>query len=276
MKPSEQRDACVAAVQAARAAGKLIRQNQNAVKKISLISQHDIKLEMDVSCQKLIERMLCARFPRISILGEEGSVGQPQADLRWVVDPIDGTVNFTYGIPHVCVSIALQERLALNHSKSKGCIGRILGDEYQTLIGVVFDPFSDELWTAVRDRPPRLNGQVIRTSKRRRLKETVVSVGFSKTAENLRLMLPYFNQLVHRVRKIRIMGSAALGLAYIACGRFDAYIEGGVRLWDVAAGALLVECAGGEFWHRPIPGESYAYRMVASNGLLRAKLQPPL
>ena len=86
--------------------------------------------------------------------------------------------------------------------------------------------------------------------------------------------LPYFSKLVHRVRKIRMMGSAALGLTYVASGRFDAYIERGIRLWDIAAGGLILECAGGEFWHRAIPGD-YAYRMVATNGLLRRRLRVP-
>ena len=81
-----------------------------------------------------------------------------------------------------------------------------------------------------------------------------------------------FNQLVRRVRKVRMMGSAALALTYVASGRFDAYVESGIRLWDIAAGGLIVECAGGEFWHEPIAGR-HAYRMVASNGLLRKKLQ---
>jgi len=86
--------------------------------------------------------------------------------------------------------------------------------------------------------------------------------------------MPYMMQLCHRVRKIRIMGSAALSLVYVAGGRFDAYVERGLRLWDIAAGGLIIECAGGEFWHEPIEGD-YAYRMIASNGKLRRKLAVP-
>jgi myo-inositol-1(or 4)-monophosphatase len=86
--------------------------------------------------------------------------------------------------------------------------------------------------------------------------------------------MPYFRELVYRVRKIRMMGAAALGLTYVATGRFDAYIERGIRLWDIAAGGLIVQCAGGEFWQRPIPGK-HAYRMVATNGLLRRSLRVP-
>jgi myo-inositol-1(or 4)-monophosphatase len=139
-------------------------------------------------------------------------------------------------------------------------------------VGVIYDPFTDELWTAIRGQPARLNGRVIRVSNRRKLEESVIAIGFAKEQASLEKMLPAFNQLVHRVRKIRIMGSAALELAYVASGRMDAYLEEGLRLWDIAAGALLIECAGGEFWHEPVPGD-YKYRIIAHNGHLRKKLE---
>jgi myo-inositol-1(or 4)-monophosphatase len=250
-------------VAAARAAGKLIRQNLHAVKKVNARTSHDIKLELDVRCQKLIERKLCAVFPQIAVLGEEGVSGAADAEFRWVIDPIDGTVNFAYGIPHACVSIALQQSVTCQ-------VQRVTNHE--TLLGVVFDPFTDELWTAIRGQPARLNGQVIHASRRPELKEAIVSIGFAKNRANLEKTLPFFIQLARRVRKIRMMGSAALGLTYVATGRFDAYIERGISLWDIAAGGLILECAGGEFWREPIPGK-YKYRMVASNGLLRQKLR---
>ena len=108
MRISEQRRALTAAVRAAKAAGELMRKNLNAPKKINEESHHDIKLELDVRCQKLIERMLHDTFPKIALLGEEGESGATNADYRWVVDPIDGTVNFAHGVPHAAVSIALQ------------------------------------------------------------------------------------------------------------------------------------------------------------------------
>jgi myo-inositol-1(or 4)-monophosphatase len=147
-------------------------------------------------------------------------------------------------------------------------------DGYDTLVGIVYDPFCDELWTAIRGGPARLNGRPIRVSDRKKLNESIVSIGFAKTRQTLEQTLPYFNQLVPRVRKIRIMGAAALALTYVATGRFDAYIERGIRLWDIAAGGLIVEAAGGEFWRKPAGGE-YEYRMVASNGLLRKTLRVP-
>jgi myo-inositol-1(or 4)-monophosphatase len=100
-----------ATVNAARAAGALIRKNLHAVKKVNASTPHDIKLDLDVRCQKLIAKMLHADFPEIAFLGEEGSAGAADAEYRWVVDPIDGTVNYTYGIPHACVCIALQRKL---------------------------------------------------------------------------------------------------------------------------------------------------------------------
>ncbi len=132
--------------------------------------------------------------------------------------------------------------------------------------------FVDELWTAARGGPARLNGKVIHASKRGDLAEAIVAIGFSKTEASLNENLPVFNSLVRRVRKIRMMGAAALALVYVASGRFDAYIESGISLWDIAAGGLILECAGGEFWHRPLPS-GVQYRMIASNGLLRGKLE---
>src|SRR3954469_20300278 len=112
MKALNHPRALAVAVRAAKAAGALMRKNFNSVKKINEATQHDIKLELDVRCQKLIERTLRKAFPGYAILGEEGTLGDIQSEYRWVVDPIDGTVNFTYGIPHCCVSIALQKRNA--------------------------------------------------------------------------------------------------------------------------------------------------------------------
>jgi myo-inositol-1(or 4)-monophosphatase len=253
-----------AAAQAACAVGTLMRQHLHASKRAHSVSQHDIKLDLDVRSQKLIEKSLHAAFPQIALLGEEGTAGDPQAQYRWVVDPIDGTVNFAYGIPHACVSIALQQRLDQPAQTPR----------YQTELGVIYDPFCGELWTALRGQPARLNGKTIRVSRRAKLADAIVSVGLTKSAKNFSATLPYFNRLVPRVRKIRMMGAAALALAYVACGRFDAYIEREIRLWDVAAGGLLIECAGGEFWSQPLPGE-HAYSIIASNGLLRRSLRVP-
>jgi myo-inositol-1(or 4)-monophosphatase len=255
------------AARAARLVGELMRQKLPANKRANAVTRHDIKLELDVRSQKLIERTLRSVFPDVALLGEEGIAGKSDAKYRWVVDPIDGTVNFAYGIPHACVSIALQGRVVKPSVHS-------YEDGYDTLMGVVYDPFCDELWTAIRRGRARLNGKVIKVSQRRKLRQAIVSIGFAKTAENLKATLPYFIQLVHQVRKIRIMGAAALALTYVATGRFDAYIERGIRLWDIAAGGLILECAGGEFWREPL-GRDHSYRMISSNGLLRKQLRIP-
>src|SRR5204863_9957011 len=156
-----------AAVRAARAAGALMRRNFRAPKKINSATQHDIKLDLDVRCQKLIERTLGSACPQTAVLGEEGVSGDTEADCRWVVDPIDGTVNFTYGIPHACVSIALQmARSRLENPGSSWKVPAPPDTTYETVVGVVFDPFCDELWTAIRGGPACLNGKIIHVSRR--------------------------------------------------------------------------------------------------------------
>ena len=143
-----------------------------------------------------------------------------------------------------------------------------------TIVGVVYDPFLDELWTAVRGQPARCNGRVIHVSRCARLEEALVATGFAKSLSNLRDFLPYFGRLSRRVRKVRMAGSAALALTYVAMGRFDAYIERRINLWDIAAGALLIECAGGHCTAEPVPGLP-KLRLVATNGLLHPKLHMP-
>jgi myo-inositol-1(or 4)-monophosphatase len=290
--------ALTTAVKAARAAGKLMRANWHLPKRVKLADTHDIKLELDVRSQKLIEKILGKAFPQIPLLGEEGCSGPPSlgsdaasimnAEYRWVVDPIDGTVNYFFGMPHAAVSIALQSKSdkwqvtgdkkdtqnrtrphVTRHALASAKPGE--AGSHVTLLGVIYDPFADELWTVIRGGPTRLNGKIVRVSNRSKLEDAVIAMGFSKSSENLKKSLPHLNRLARRALKIRIMGSAALELAYVASGRLDVYFERTINLWDVAAGALMVERSGGEFWAKPAPGGKF--RMVASNGLLRRKLQ---
>jgi myo-inositol-1(or 4)-monophosphatase len=271
--------ALASVVDAAKAAGAVMRKNLTAEKKANEVTSHDIKLELDVRCQKLIEKKLHAAFPKIALLGEEGEAGDADAEYRWVVDPIDGTVNFAHGIPHASVSIALQRKVSssefgVSSSKRRAHQLETQNPKHETLLGVVYDPFQDEMWTAIRGQPARMNGRVIRVSKNAKLSQCIVSIGFAKNRSNLERALPYFIWLSRRVQKIRMLGSAALALTYVATGRIDAYIERGISLWDIAAGGLILECAGGKFWHQATHGP-HKFRMIASNGLVHKKLRVP-
>ena len=261
-------EACQAAVDAARAAGKLMRDNWNSPKRIKEIDAHDIKLELDVRCQKTIESILRRSFPGVPLLGEEGCSGDVNAEYRWVVDPIDGTVNFYFGMPHAAVSIALQQKKA--NEKKDARLTFAPPSAYETLIGAIYDPFTDELWTIRRGGKTKLNGRAVAVSKRAKVGDAVIAMGFSKSRENLEKSLPHLNQIARRAKKVRIMGSAALELAYVASGRLDAYIERTINIWDIAAGGLMVESSGGEMFLKELPDGRL--RMCADNGLLRKKL----
>ena len=263
MTVSEKKNLLAAAEKAAHAAGDIMRRNRLVSKKINEATQRDIKLELDVRCQRKIESMLSKAHPEIAVLGEEENAGDVESELRWVVDPIDGTVNFTYDIPHACVSIALQQRLAKRNK---------YGENYETIIGAVYDPFVEELWTAIRGQAAKLNGKRIHVNDGP-LKEAMLSIGFAKDKKTMDYMIPYFNKLALKIRKPRMMGSATLALTYVACGRFHGYIESQVRLWDIAAGGLILECAGGEFWRMPRRKGEYAYVVVATNGKIRKQIE---
>ncbi|MGI8956941.1 MAG: inositol monophosphatase family protein [Chthoniobacterales bacterium] len=237
------------AKEAARAAGKLLRTHFEKPLTVNATTAHDIKLEVDVLAQDLITQILLDRFPEHALYGEEGIVGDQASDHQWVVDPLDGTVNFFYGIPHFCVSIALRFRR-------------------EVIVGVIYDPIRDELWSVERGMPPLLNGKSFQVSARANLAEAVVSIGLAKTEATIDAGLPLLQEMVHRVRKCRMLGSAALDMAYVACGRLDAYIEQGISLWDIAAGWLLVEAAGGRVEMEARQDIPEKFRIVASNGRL--------
>lgn len=243
-----------AAENAARAAGDLLRTAFHLPRRVNSAEAHDIKLAIDVEAQELITKMLIGEFPQHSLYGEEGIVGDQSSEHQWVVDPLDGTVNFFYGIPHFCVSIALRWQ------------GEII-------VGVIYDPVRDELWAAQKGESPTLNGNAFRVSDRADLAEAVVSVGLSKTGDTIAAGLPLLQDMAHRARKCRLLGSAALDMAYVACGRLDAYIEQGISLWDIAAGWILVETAGGLVDMNPRNDMKDRYSVVASNGVVNLQLK---
>ena len=183
-----------------------MRANWHKPKRVNFADAHDIKLELDVRCQKLIEKILRAAFPQIPLLGEEGDSGDVNAEYRWVVDPIDGTVNYVFGMPHAAVSIALQARSdkcqATGDKKStrnRAARPATRHMSHVTLLGVIYDPFTDELWTVTRGGPTRLNGRIVRVSRRAKPGEAVIAMGFSKSKENLEKSLPHLNRLARRV-----------------------------------------------------------------------------
>src|SRR5438270_7584694 len=242
-----------AADNAARAAGELLRRNFQHPQRVNSALPHDIKLEIDVQVQELITKLLLEEFPEHALYGEEGLVGDQSVEHQWVVDPLDGTVNYFYGIPHFCVSIALRLRSEI-------------------MVGVIYDPIREEMWAGQKGETPKLNGCPFHVSDRADLAEAVISIGLAKTAETINTNFPLLQAMIHRVRKCRVLGSAALDMAYVACGRFDAYIETGISLWDIAAGWLLVENAGGTVDLRPRENMKDKYSIVASNGLIDLKL----
>src|ERR1700682_6411022 len=242
-----------AAEKAARSAGQLLCDNFRRVQRVNAAGARDITLQIDVETQQLITDLLLKQFPEHALYGEEGTVGDQSREHQWVVDPLDGTVNYYYRIPHFCVSIAL---------RFKG----------EIIVGVIYDPMRKELWTGQKGESPRLNGHHFRVSERADLAEAVISVGLSKTGIMIESNIPLLQQMLHRARKCRIMGSAALDMAYVACGRFDAYIEQGISLWDIAAGWILVETAGGTVDVRPRKDMKDKYSIIASNGIIDLKL----
>ncbi len=236
----------VFAEQVARNAGEAIRKAKDESLQVDSAEHHDIKLELDRRIQEQIRREIIAAYPAHGFLGEEGGAAANLGQHEWVVDPIDGTVNLFYGIPHYAVSVAC----------------RLDG---RSLAGAIYDPNRDEMFSTHAGGGSTCNGKKLQVAKRLKLEEAVIALGFSKGKATIDKCLELYQFYGGRVRKMRAMGSAALDLAYVAAGRLDAYIEQGVSIWDVAAGALLVEEAGGQV--RITAGDPKGkLHLVASNG----------
>ena len=234
------------AVDAALLAGKLLRENFEKPLEVDAMHAHDIKLELDRRTQRLIEDHILARHPGHAILGEEGNT-QGTSDCEWIIDPLDGTVNYFYGIPHFATTIAVRR-----HN--------------EILAGVIHDPMRDETWTVEAGGPALLNGRKIEVSTRTDLQECIISMGVSKTIDSINSTLPAFNRAIGQVKKMRMLGSAALDIAYVATGRLDAYLDGTISLWDIAAGLLLVPAAGGTVDLHPHPDNPNKFRITATSG----------
>ena len=234
---------------AARLAGSFLRERFYSIKQVDEALQHDIKLRLDKDTQLLITERLLAAFPESCILGEEGNAGLGESDFCWIVDPIDGTVNYFYGIPLFCVSIAL---------RYKG----------ELVLGCVYDPMQQECFSAIAGQVPALNGRPIAVSARSRMADAVVFIGHGTHDGSGETGIRRFAHISRQVRKIRILGSAALTLCYIAAGRFDAYVEGRICLWDFAAARVILEAAGGVVEFTPGAADPLRGSILAWNGHL--------
>jgi myo-inositol-1(or 4)-monophosphatase len=205
----------------------LIRRFARRPGRISYKGPVDLVTAADKAADRTIVRLLKSRFPDHGFLTEESQPRVSRSRYRWIVDPLDGTTNFAHGLPHACVSIGLEKD------------GRMLA-------GGVLDPFRRELFLAVRGRGAHLNGRRIRVSGTARLIDSLLVTGFPYDRQKrARFYLSSYERFMTKTQGIRRMGAAALDLAYVACGRFDGYWEYKLHPWDVAAGWLLVEEAGG-------------------------------
>jgi len=206
----------------------------------------------DRDSQALVTKQLHAAFPDDDIFGEESESHERPSDAHrtWIIDPLDGTVNFMHGYPTFAVSIALYA-------------------EGRSQLGVLYDPTRGELFHAINGHGAFLNNEPIRVSTASSLIAAMVASGFPYDLEARRKVMPLFHWMVQRTQAVRRGGSAALDLAYVACGRFDAYWENNIQSWDVAAAALLVQEAGGRLTrYDGAPFDIWAGEVLASNGLI--------
>ncbi|HEX8087019.1 MAG TPA: inositol monophosphatase family protein [Solirubrobacteraceae bacterium] len=217
------------ATEAARRAGAQLAASFGAeVAVVAKSTATDLASEADFAAERAIRELLAQRRPDDDLLGEEEGGGAGPLEpgrVRWVFDPLDGTINYLFGIPQWCVSVAAE-------------------DADGALVGVIYDPLAGELFTATRGGAALLNGAPIGAGPERPFAESLVSTGFAYDAGIRARQARIVAELLPRVRDVRRMGSAALDLAWLAAGRYDAYFERSVKRWDIAAGTLLCRRAG--------------------------------
>ena len=187
----------------------------------------DLVTEADVASQEVIRDKILGAFPGHGFLAEENEqIASREEGFRWIVDPLDGTMNYVHGVPNYSVSIALEQRGAV-------------------LVGTIYDPVSRECFSAIRGRGARLNGRPISVSGTSELSEALIAVSFAAHVRRGDPEISEFIEVMHQAQGTRRMGSSALNLSYLAAGRFDGYWSKSTKIWDIAAGALLISEAGG-------------------------------
>lgn len=234
------------AQEAAHRAGDLLRQRFLQERIVDEELAHDIKLRLDKECQQLICDTLMRAYPNYAFLGEEGGNG---GEIEWIIDPLDGTVNYYYGLPLFCVSIALRVHGVLE-------------------LGCIYAPMLNECFCALRGEPATLNGKPIHVSTRAEAAQAIIFAGHGAHDGSGEAGIRRFARLSARVRKMRILGSAALSLSYIAAGRLDAYIEQSIHLWDFAAAQVILEAAGGVLEFTPTAADPHTGAITAWNSSL--------
>jgi myo-inositol-1(or 4)-monophosphatase len=240
-----------AAIEIAREAGEILLSHRGVG--FEYKGDHDLVTAADRASEQLILRRLRERFPQHGIVAEEGGRAEMHAEMRWYVDPLDGTTNFAHGYPMWNVTLGLAKA-------------------NEVIVGVVFDPLNRELFTAERGAGARLNGAPIHVSKAKSLEASLVSTGFPNHHRERNVNIHFYYQLAMMTHGVRRGGSAAIDLAYTACGRLDGFWEFGLNPWDMAAGSLLVEEAGGKV--SGMKGEAYSVvgpYILADNGLVHAE-----
>ena len=223
----------------------------------------DLVTVADRTVEKLIRARLGEVFPGHGIFGEEGTRERLEAEFRWYVDPLDGTTNFAHGFPQFAVSLGLEQRPTGTAADADGTL----------VAGVIYDPTRDELFTAERGRGAHVNGRRLQVSRAREIAEALLATGFPSRKRHASPNIHFYQEFTLRSHGVRRAGSAALDLAYVACGRLDAYWEFNLNTWDTAAGILLVEEAGGRV--TDFAGNKYRLasdEILASNGAIHEEL----
>ncbi len=251
-QPSETRLLEVA-VAAVHAAGRHALAHRRRRAEVAQRLQHDVKLVLDLECQRKAEQVIRAAFPNHAILGEEGASPNEAAGCEWIVDPIDGTVNFSHGLPVWCSSVAVRR-----------------GGE--TVAGAVFAPELGDLYTATRSGAARRNGRIIRVSEIARPEDAILATGLAAKTDDRVTSHGVFSALARRLQRVRIMGAAAVDLCHVAAGRLEGYLETSIYLWDVAAAGLIVRRAGGRTEVLEDLG-GHRMRYLATNGLVHEPLR---